>query len=143
MRVWFKEKFTTKLERGSRRLVILESCAQSYLVVVLLIISTFRWVQNQKGRPWVNETRLVGVIFVNLSENSSVIKKSHPKISGKPPEKSHLVTTFKFRLLNTRWYSATRKYLGQNILKVTGQVWERPKKISININHSYYQGSSP
>ena len=29
------------------------------------------------------------------------------------------------------------------ILKVTGQVWESQKKISINSNHSYHQHSSP
>ena len=28
------------------------------------------------------------------------------------------------------------------ILKVTGQVWESQKRISINTNHSYHQGSS-
>ena len=28
-------------------------------------------------------------------------------------------------------------------LKVTGQVWEAKKRISINTNHSYYQRSSP
>ena len=29
------------------------------------------------------------------------------------------------------------------ILKVTGQVWESQKRISISTNHSYYQRSSP
>ena len=29
------------------------------------------------------------------------------------------------------------------ILKVTGQVWESQKRISINTNHSYHQHSSP
>ena len=29
------------------------------------------------------------------------------------------------------------------ILKVTFQVWERPKRISINTNHNYHQHSSP
>ena len=29
------------------------------------------------------------------------------------------------------------------ILKVTGQVWESQKRISINTNHNYHQHSSP
>ena len=54
--------------------------------------------------------------------------------------RSLLPTTSKFGLLTIRQYSTNRKCL---FLKVTDQVWERQKRISINTNHSYYHCSSP
>ena len=55
---------------------------------------------------------------------------------------SLLVAASRFTFLNIRWHSATIKHL---ILYSSGDKWDLrvPKKLSININHSYHQCSSP
>ena len=41
------------------------------------------------------------------------------------------------------YYQAAQCSLFSCTLKVTGQVWESQKRISINTNHNYHQRSSP
>ena len=117
------------------------------------------WIKN---RLRVHETPILEVIFVSLTENSSIMTnytqgpwKYPPKITvGTQFHVQHGTKTTPVCLPNDGeafWLvlpSSVSLLAGSTvqpentyscILKMTGQVWERQKRISINSNHSYHQ----
>ena len=66
--------------------------------------------------------------------------KWHSRISEISPQLEIAVGTY-FHAFPSNTARAGNTY--SCILKVTGQVWQKKKRISINTNHSYHQHSSP
>ena len=118
-----------------------------YPFVNMAIFTELKIGQKQKGRLWVYEKPILELIFLTITENSSVITNDIRDLRSiynarNSCRDSYLATAVQFYLLTIRQHSATRKHLFL-LPKVTGQAWEGQKRISINTNQSYNQCLSP
>ena len=69
-RVRFKEKFTFNKIRTKASKIFAESCVESCLIQVIIQIKNRSKTERLAG---VHETPILGVFFVTLTENSSVV----------------------------------------------------------------------
>ena len=141
---------------------------QSYLVYILLII---HWVKNRSKiesyvvslrdtNPWSNfcdpHWKLIrlnkwhpGTSEISTSPEIAVVTHFHAQHDARTiavflpadGEASWSLLPSSVSLLSGGTVQPENTY--SCILKVTGQVWESQKRISINTNHSYHQRSSP
>ena len=122
---------------------------------------------KQKGRLWVHGAQILEVIFVTLTDSSSVITNDTQgtwKISTPPEiavrthfhgqhgtktipvflptdgEVSWLLLPSLASLVSDGTVQPENNYSCN--LKVTGQIWENQKRISMNNNHSHHQHPS-
>ena len=96
---------------------------------------------RNKWHPWASETSTPPEIAVGTHFHAWRGTKTTPVFLPADGEASWSLLPSSVSLLSGGTVQPENTY--SCILKVTGQVWESQKRISINTNHSYHQLSSP
>ena len=119
-----------------------------YPFVNMAIFTELKIGQKQKGRLWVYEKPILELIFLTITENSSVITNDIRDLRSIHNARNSCRDTAIWPQL----YSSISLLSGSIVqpkntyccyLKVSGQAWESQKRISINTNQSNNQCLSP